>query len=128
MKIFKVLTLALLLTNTSAWAACENGKPVTISDVNFCVSTFSMNWWSAFSWCESQGGHLASFQEICNMSTPTTTGWINGCIYKSSTLGTSWYSTPQGTSNALYNAQYNGNYLVYSAVRTSLHNATCIID
>ena len=24
-----------------------------------------MNWWSAFTWCESIGGRLASFNELC---------------------------------------------------------------
>ena len=33
----------------------------------YCVSSRLMNWWSAFSWCESVGGKLISSEEcVCN--------------------------------------------------------------
>ena len=31
----------------------------------FCVSGNRLNWWSAFTWCESIGGQLASFEHMC---------------------------------------------------------------
>ena len=33
--------------------------------MEFCVSNKTMNWWSAFTWCESVGGKLASFEHMC---------------------------------------------------------------
>ena len=32
---------------------------------SFCRSKDNMNWWSAFTWCESVGGKLASFESMC---------------------------------------------------------------
>ena len=31
----------------------------------FCLNSNTTNWWSAFAWCESIGGRLASFESIC---------------------------------------------------------------
>ena len=31
----------------------------------FCRSGNTMNWWSGFTWCESIGGKLASFEHAC---------------------------------------------------------------
>ena len=31
----------------------------------FCVGSMKMNWWSAFTWCESIGGKLAGFESAC---------------------------------------------------------------
>jgi len=31
----------------------------------FCVSGQGMNWWSAFTWCESVGGKLAKLSNLC---------------------------------------------------------------
>ena len=31
----------------------------------FCKSDERMNWWSAFNWCKSNGGTLASFESMC---------------------------------------------------------------
>ena len=33
--------------------------------MEFCVSNKTMNWWSAFTWCDSIGGKLASFEHLC---------------------------------------------------------------
>jgi len=33
--------------------------------LEFCMSGQNMNWWSAFTWCESIGGVLARFDHLC---------------------------------------------------------------
>ena len=43
--------------NTELTNNC-NGK-------RFCRSGNAMNWWSSFTWCESIGGKLASFESMC---------------------------------------------------------------
>jgi len=43
--------------NTTLTNNC-NGK-------KFCLSGFSLNWWSSFTWCESIGGKFASIEEAC---------------------------------------------------------------
>ena len=75
---------------SAAMAECVGGTWVTANSVannpdicteatcngaTFCKSNGSMNWWSAFTWCASNGLHLASFQEMCpgiSTSSPTT--------------------------------------------------------
>ncbi len=71
MKMKKILLIAavFLALSTSVKAefckdgAILNGKK---EGTTYCVSPFFMTWWSAFSWCESQEGHLASLKEFCS--------------------------------------------------------------
>ena len=37
----------------------------TCNGYEFCKSNSTMTWWSAFTWCESNGRHLATFSEMC---------------------------------------------------------------
>ena len=37
----------------------------TCNGHEFCLSDKNMNWWSAFTWCESQGRRLADFTTMC---------------------------------------------------------------
>ena len=71
--LIKIFTLAMLLLSGPVFAACEDGVVQTISGKKFCLSKFLSNWWTGFTWCESQGGHFATFQELCDMA-PTTGG------------------------------------------------------
>ena len=60
-----------------------------------------MNWWSGFTWCQSQGGHLATYQEICK-SAPRT-GGVDTCVNIKSfgiPSGFHWVASPSGTSQA----------------------------
>lgn len=71
-------------TSTMAYTSCVGGREITANAYtdadapdtctadycpspakSFCVSNNSMNWWSAFNWCESNGGTLASFSSSC---------------------------------------------------------------
>ena len=46
--------------------ACNGGSIITAKDgTKFCKSDKGMNWWSAFTWCESQGRKLADFTTMC---------------------------------------------------------------
>jgi hypothetical protein len=40
----------------------------------FCWGLGSQNWWSAYTWCESIGGRLASFESVC----PGTQSGVSG--------------------------------------------------
>ena len=49
---------------TNAPSTCNADKcPATTK--TFCKSSQTMNWWTAFNWCASIGGSLASFGEMC---------------------------------------------------------------
>ena len=80
-----VLALSVALSNSAAaYTSCVGGTEITRNQygsqpdgVNctsetcpqtlkkFCKSDLGMNWWSAFNWCKSNGGTLASFASMC---------------------------------------------------------------
>ncbi len=67
----KLLTLAVIVAlafNIAQAQAetCESGKLVTGNNGPvYCQSNNAMNWWSAYTWCEAQGRHLATMYELC---------------------------------------------------------------
>ena len=78
---------------------CNNPSDTTLSNncngQSFCRSNNYMNWWSAFTWCESIGGKLASFASICpetQIAVPGTCPNLKGL----SNNGTHWVQTSVG--------------------------------
>ena len=79
MKKIIVFLMCISLFATSAMAGiCNGGKEITAHKATdegcsastcnghtFCKSDKAMNWWSAFTWCESQGRKLADFVTMC---------------------------------------------------------------
>ena len=53
----------------AAWTEenCTNkgGQIVTVGGTTFCKSTSSMNWWSAYSWCQAMGGYMPVTTDLC---------------------------------------------------------------
>ena len=41
----------------------------------YCRSTFAMNWYTALSWCQAQGMHLATMSEVCDKSENSEDRW-----------------------------------------------------
>lgn len=58
-------------TEITTYAHTDSNAPTGCNPQNcpaakkFCVSNFFMGWFSAFAWCKSNGGTLASLEEIC---------------------------------------------------------------
>ena len=50
---------------TSHKATDTGCTAATCNEKTFCKSDKTMNWWSAFAWCESQGRTLANFSAMC---------------------------------------------------------------
>ena len=47
-------------------ANCEAGTEITGRNGHvYCKSNNPLNWWTAGTWCEAQGRHLASMEEMC---------------------------------------------------------------
>ncbi len=68
MKLLTILAIAALAFNIAQAQAetCESGKLVTGNNGHvYCQSNREMNWWSAYTWCETQGRHLATMYELC---------------------------------------------------------------
>jgi len=50
----------------AAEPTCNGGLTITANNgTTFCRSDKEMNWWSAFTWCESQNRKLADFATMC---------------------------------------------------------------
>lgn len=101
------LTLYTVLVSQSVWAGtCNDGEMFTGKNgKTFCVSDVSVNWWSAFTWCESQGMKLASMDDICYISEEER--WLGGSASGSCpnvvSMGPdkwAWSSLGSGTANA----------------------------
>ena len=69
----------------AAWTEenCTNkgGQIVTVGGTTFCKSTSSMNWWSAYSWCQAMGGYMPTVKEMCPNVASITRYAICGLTY-----------------------------------------------
>ena len=90
----------------------------------FCVSKKAMNWWSAYTWCKSNGGTLASFTSMCpgvNTSVNETTG---ACPALQGTgKEYMWSSLGHATGNAFIVDLSTGR--VTSRSRTAIYRVFC---
>ena len=109
----------------AAWTEsnCSNKGGIirTIGDKTFCSSTNTMNWWSAYSWCQAIGGRMPSIWELCP-EVGITQGGNCGRTY----TGWAWSSTPNGQNGYMWFV--NGNTLKNDQTRTlSTHvSAYCL--
>ncbi len=114
-------------------ANCEAGTEITGKNGHvYCKSNKAMNWWSAGTWCEAQGRHLASMEEMCpdtgeglNNAWDGSTG--NGKCANLNGVGSGygWSSLASGSSNAFDVDLSHGYVNTYSRNYTSLHTALC---
>ena len=113
MKILTALTImaiAALTFNVNAAKAetCADGAGTVITGKNghnYCYSNQSMNWWSAYAWCEAQGRHLASMYEACPTWDGSKGGYGESAAKCPNIIGANilkWTSTPEGENNAFY--------------------------
>ena len=52
----------------TTWEKCKSengGSLVTIGGDTFCKSDSTMNWWSAYAWCQAMDGYMPSIAELC---------------------------------------------------------------
>ena len=76
---------------TSECNAGKGGEIVEVGGESFCKASATMNWWSAYSWCQGIGGRLPSIRELCpNVASMTQTA---SCGYQYPGNGP-WSSTP----------------------------------
>ena len=81
---------------TANTAATCNGK-------TFCKSDKAMNWWSAFTWCESQGRTLAEFSKMCPGVSQTPANTTGDCpnLQGLAESGWVWSSLAYGSNSAI---------------------------
>ena len=90
-------------TDANAPTACtETACPATTK--TFCRSNGMMTWWSALTWCDAQGGNLATFTGMCPGAAPVSNNVEGACPALQGVVGTSqwaWSGYPVGASSAL---------------------------
>ena len=65
-KILLLACVCMLCAGQAMAANCEAGTEIEGKNGHFyCKSNRTMNWWSAGTWCEAQGRHLATMEEMC---------------------------------------------------------------
>ncbi|MGN0919216.1 MAG: hypothetical protein ACI4OR_00420, partial [Alphaproteobacteria bacterium] len=119
-----VAAFALMMTwaAPSLAASCRGGEEihgVEDTSTTYCRSKVAMTWWAAFSWCEAQGRHLATYEEACPGQTRPSSPCRNlkGVTEKDVY---SWIALPSGTSNAyIVNLSSGAVYGSYRSIGNS---------
>ena len=90
------LITAHVATDTGCDSKTCNGK-------TFCKSDKAMNWWSAFTWCESQGRTLAEFSSMCPGVSQAPAGTTGDCpnLQGKGDNQWVWSSLAYGSDNAV---------------------------
>ena len=68
---------------------------------SFCISTNPMNWWSAFNWCKSNGGTLASFNSACPNTPVRTNNTAGACPALQGVGESKYYWTSMGSGSSV---------------------------
>ena len=116
-KTILAILMAILATSAYAEGKCEGGDPFEGANDGheYCISTTTMSWWSAFAWCQHQGRHLASLQEVCEGWHGATGDAACGNLVKAGGPNKGcWTANPSGSNRAYYvnagTGTINGDY------------------
>ena len=60
-----LLSACLMMTSESIAYSCSGGQSEIINNIQFCKSNQVMNWLSALTWCDANGGKLAEYNTVC---------------------------------------------------------------
>ena len=126
----KILFTGICFVGFSASAATCNGTTITAVDgTQYCWSTKTMNWWSAFAWCDAQGMKLVRMEEECygHGSTPISG---DGCPnfdetrVQWPTWMNFWTANTDGANDKAYKVGHYSS-MVEPHLRTNLLHALC---
>ena len=127
----KLLTLTtmvagiLVIGSTVNAATCEGGTLATGENGHeYCQSNNYMNWWSAYTWCEANGRHMASIYEICP-EWDGSTGEYKCANYNSQFKNGLWTSTPYQTDNAFKLTEWRKSVGLENRAESSNYRALC---
>ncbi len=86
------------------WASsCDGGVEVTGKNGHvYCKSKVTMNWYTAFTWCDAHGRKLASLEQMCDIDeTQQWAGGYNKCLNMvDSFSGCVWSAIPSSSSSS----------------------------
>ena len=123
----KSLTLAFLILMTSHVAQACGG--IVIRD-KYCLSKGTMNWYSAYLWCQNQGKQMLDLEEECPVSIGQCWPWALSTDEKEyvksngGTVGNVWLGTDYNASQS-YMMDLNTNGNIGIQQRNATHLALC---
>ena len=103
-----------MAANCEAWTEIR-GK----NDHVYCKSNNRMNWWSAGTWCEAQGRHLASMEEMC----PDTGEGLNNAWDGSTGSGKCANLNGVGSGYGWSSLAYGSDYAFYVGLSSGSVNS-----
>ena len=104
MKKIIVFLMCIFAMSAMAEPTCNGGKTITAKDgTTFCKSDNTMNWWSAFTWCESQNRTLAEFKTMCPGVSQAPSNTTGDCpnLQGLADSGWVWSSLAYGSDDAI---------------------------
>ena len=114
-KILLILFLCFLTINSvRAEDECWGTESKTLDGVTYCWLFQRMNWYSAFAWCDAQGKHLVSLNELCDSG--NTVHGLNTTICQhiyamqpnmNTTAIPAWTTSVDNEGNAYAQGSYN---------------------
>lgn len=132
-KILLLACVCMLCAGQAMAANCEAGTEIKGKNGHvYCQSNNYMNWWSAGTWCEAQGRHLATMEEMCpdtgeglNNAWDGSTGSGKCANLNGVGSGYGWSSLASGSSDAFYVELRNGFVTSANGNRNSGNTAIC---
>ncbi len=108
-----------LFVASPSFAACDSGTEITGKNGHvYCKSNITMNWYTAFSWCDAQGRTLATMEQMCDdvYSWDVTTG-TGKCLNMEQALSegqSAWSTIPYDSGRAINVNLSTANVGVYT--------------
>ncbi len=115
MKKIKFIFSLFFMCASPVWATCNGGTEVTGQNGHvYCRSNITMNWYSAFAWCDTQGRTLATMEQMCDIDETQRWDGTTGTGKCLNIIGTGdsdqnvWSAIPSGNVHAFYVNQFEG--------------------
>ncbi len=117
MKKIILFTILCLWMSTNGYASsCAEGTEITGKNGHvYCKSNVTMNWYTAFAWCDTQGRDLATMEQMCDIDETQRwdgnfgTGKCLNLVGATSQDNWSWSAIPYGSSTAFSVILSTGN-------------------
>ena len=131
-KYIAVLSLLCILSAPVSAETCAGGSGTVIygndadpatgfEGTRYCKSNITMNWWSAFAWCDAIGGELIDLTKECLKSTGTS-----ACPNLAETgSGTVWTQNVFSGANA-YNVTLSSGAVKNDSREVNVRAAFCV--
>lgn len=123
-KYIGIICLSVLLSTSVLAESCAGGSGTVVEGLDgtrYCKSNITMNWWSAFAWCDVAGGQLIDITTECIKTIGTT-----GCPNLTG-IGSGWVWT-QNVPSAIYayNVSLSSGAVSTSGYRDGSNAALCV--